>query len=198
LVVPTGRIVACDPFYCPDTLPFTVEVAAGAYPVVLCLAQFPRTGDERIAAAMLRVQSTPAVRWEWAICQARDDEGDTARAAAAEEAECEPGSTYCVDSGFGSFMDEAAIDALFDRAQDDEWDGEDAADYLQQRLDAQRLSGGAEWFNVPLDETSGVNMLIFTSGWGDGGHPSYWGFDAHGRPSCLLTDFGVLDDAELF
>lgn len=39
-------------------------------------------------------------------------------------------------------------------------------------------------------------MLLFASGWGDGTYSSYWGYAADDSPVCLLTDFGVVDDAD--
>ena len=56
--------------------------------------------------------------------------------------------------------------------------------------------GGAEWFAISLDEETGANILLFTSGWGDGRYPSYWGYAADGGIVCLLTDFGALDAAD--
>ena len=190
LIAPTGRIIACDPFYCADTPPFMVETPTGQYPVILSMAHFSSTGDERITAVMLRIADAPAVRWELAVC-----EEDT-------EQESPESYTFGVDSGFASFMDEAAINAIFDTIETTNAEGndvyyEDAADYLQRRLESLRPAGGAEWFNMTLDERSGANALIFTSGWGDGSYRSYWGFDAQDQPVCLITDFGVLDDARL-
>jgi hypothetical protein len=129
LMAPTGRIVACDPIYCVETSPTTVGTPPGAYPVTLCIAQFPETGEageeriaepgeQRIATAMLRVQSAPAVCWEVAICQ-EDKEKLGASAAietAVEGAASRSDAAYCVDSGFGSFMDEAAIGAFRERS----------------------------------------------------------------------------------
>jgi uncharacterized protein DUF4241 len=43
-----------------------------------------------------------------------------------------------------------------------------------------------------LDEETGANILLFTSGWGDGAYPSYWGYAADDALVCLLTDFGVV------
>jgi hypothetical protein len=199
LMTPTGRIVACDPFYCADTSTFTVEAPAGQYPVMLSMAHFSRTGDERITAAMLRIADAPAIRWELAVCERdRNDESEM------DDNEQEPLEvyTYCVDSGFASFMDVAAIDVILDRveevnAENDDDFYEDAGDYLQRRLEALHPMGGAEWFNIPLDDPHGTNILIFTSGWGDGAYWSYWGFGGQGSPVCLITDFGVLDEADL-
>src|SRR5262249_13091800 len=93
LIAPIGRIIACDPFYCADTTPFTVETPTGQYPVILRMAHCLSAGDERIVAAMHRFADAPAVRWELAVCK-EDDEQESSE-----------GYTYCVDSGFASFMD---------------------------------------------------------------------------------------------
>jgi Protein of unknown function (DUF4241) len=63
LVATTGRIVACDPFECADAPAFAREVPPGRYPVLLALAQFAGTGDERIASAVLRLRDAAPVRW---------------------------------------------------------------------------------------------------------------------------------------
>jgi hypothetical protein len=39
------------------------------------------------------------------------------------------------------------------------------------------------------------NLIAFSSGWGDGGYPSFFGYDSHDHLACLVTDFGVLLDA---
>ena len=44
-----------------------------------------------------------------------------------------------------------------------------------------------------LDPESGLNLIAFSSGWGDGCYPSYWGLDAQGQATCLLTDFRVIE-----
>ena len=48
-----------------------------------------------------------------------------------------------------------------------------------------------------MDETTGVNIIAFSSGWGDGCYPSYWGYDAADQRVALVTDFGVLDQSWL-
>jgi hypothetical protein len=64
LIAPTGRIVASDPFECADAPAFAREVPPGRYPVLVALAQFARSGGERIVAAMLRLRDAAPVRWE--------------------------------------------------------------------------------------------------------------------------------------
>lgn len=210
LVAPTGQIIACNPLYCVDTSPFTISARPGAYPVILCIAQFSgagqhciaRPGERRIAAAMLCIQSEPAVRWELAICQEeREKQADSEAMETSVEKEVPHyDGAYCVDSGHGSFMDEAAIDAFLARSGASHEEREAAAwdarvDYLLQHMDEDHSQRPAR-YNIILDEQTGLNLLIFTSGWGDGGYASYWGFDADGIPVCLITDFGIFEEAE--
>ncbi|HEX8037237.1 MAG TPA: DUF4241 domain-containing protein [Ktedonobacterales bacterium] len=184
LIAPTGRIVACDPLYCIGAPAFVREVPPGRYPVLLALAQFTQDGDERTAAAMLRLRDVTPVHWELATMAYEPGEGEIDGAPIAD-------NTYCVDSALGGFMDEVAIRALQQQiaAEDDE-------DYLPGLLEALDWTGSAEWFDIPLDEDTGANMLLFASGWGDGTYSSYWGYAADDSPVCLLTDFGVVDDAD--
>ncbi|HEY1388898.1 MAG TPA: DUF4241 domain-containing protein [Ktedonobacterales bacterium] len=191
LIAPTGRIVACDPFECVDAPAFAHKVLPGHYPVRVALAQFAGTRDERIAGAVLQLRDAAPVRWESAEW-VRD--ADTANAEADKEGATVSAplmDAYGVDSGFSSFMDEAAIEALLDHIE-----AEDDDDYLQGRLDRLGPVGGPEWFDLPLDETNGANILLFTSGWGDGVYPSYWGYAADDGLVCLLTDFGVVDASD--
>ena len=53
------------------------------------------------------------------------------------------------------------------------------------------------WTNLILDEASGANVIAFSSGYGDGSYPSYWGYDLAGQRVALVTDFGVLDASRL-
>jgi hypothetical protein len=46
--------------------------------------------------------------------------------------------------------------------------------------------------NVVLD-SSGLNVIGFSSGWGDGAYPSWFGLDAGDRPVVVLTSFLILD-----
>src|SRR5215467_10864035 len=109
LIAPTGRSVASDPFKCADAPAFAREVPPGRYAVRVALAQFARSGGERIVAALLQLRDTAPVRWEPAQWVRDADHA----ASASPETEQEKGETagaviadaYCVDSGFGAFMD---------------------------------------------------------------------------------------------
>lgn len=40
------------------------------------------------------------------------------------------------------------------------------------------------------------NIIMFTSGWGDGFYASWFGYDAQGHVAALVTDFTVVDWAK--
>jgi siroheme synthase len=48
------------------------------------------------------------------------------------------------------------------------------------------------WANHVLDDETGLNIVLFSSGWGNGQYKTYWGLDARGAALCLMTDFQVL------
>jgi hypothetical protein len=43
-----------------------------------------------------------------------------------------------------------------------------------------------------LDIEKGANLVMFSTGFGDGGYPLYVGLDAAGRPTRFVLDFHVL------
>ncbi len=47
--------------------------------------------------------------------------------------------------------------------------------------------------NFNLDQASGLNLVAFETGFGDGVYPSYWGLASDGSVACLLSDFGLLE-----
>src|SRR2546422_3104174 len=100
LALPTGRLVACDPFVMWDTKPFTTKFPIGAFPVVLSVAEIET--DRRVAFATLRFQNDDPVRWEMLMVPGQNVKD-------LKEGEM---FGYGVDSGTGCFMDEKARMAL--------------------------------------------------------------------------------------
>ncbi len=95
---------------------------------------------------------------------------------------------YGVDSGTGGFMDEQTFLRLTEGLE--EWEGGifSALDDALEKSYVDTYSAA----NVRLPDSE-YNVAAFSSGWGDGGYPSYWGFDAEGQLCCLMTDFCILD-----
>ena len=176
LVAPTGRIIACDPLTALEPTAFAQHVAPGSYPVFASVAALVN-GDQRVACVMLRLREATVTRWEMARMEGQEsvtlDEGEF--------------FGYAVDAGVGCFMDARAAVALDARYESDE--SYDEA--LINAMEASRANGW-EHANVTLDNASGVNLIMVESGWGDGVYASYWGYDAHDAPVCVVTDFSVL------
>ena len=52
-----------------------------------------------------------------------------------------------------------------------------------------------DWSDVDINNPTKANLIAFTSGWGDGGYPSFWGYDASNQLVSLVTDFGIFAEA---
>lgn len=181
LHLPTGRIVACDPFVQPETEPFTLVVPRGSYNVEIDIAHFSG-GDQRIATAYLHFGQGCVLRWEPALLQGQDPSF-----LAMNEFFC-----YGVDAGTGCFMSPEAGQAL--TAMMDEQD-DDLYSILGDEMEESYVHTRS-WLNKIVDPTTGANLIAFSSGMGDGCYASYFGYGAEGL-LCLVTDFQLfpfLDD----
>ena len=175
LHLPSGRVVACDPFFAADARPFQRAVDPGDYEVQLRRVTSPEWGD-RIALARLLVHPRT-------------------KAASFESA----GGGYSVDSGIGSFMDDetrAAFSALQMKFYQEHRSGNYYTDVLEKEF-----KKSAKQQDDPLDvgawalhRVSGtkLNIAMFASGLGDGAYASWWGLSAGGDVVSLVTDFGLL------
>ncbi|OKK06732.1 hypothetical protein AMK26_12155 [Streptomyces sp. CB03234] len=181
LWLPSGRVVACDPFVClgtGDTEPFTAEVTPGRYAVEASVVTITVPGEPpsdsphtRVAAARLVIKDTPTETWELALQPGQDlaELGD------------DEFFGYGVDAGTGCFYD-AACDGSFPACEGDEgplWDA----------FDTTAWSPGP---HVITDPDTGHTIAAFTSGWGDGAYPTWVGRDASGDVTCFVTDFFVV------
>src|SRR5512140_1376153 len=171
LKVSTGKVTAVDPFISVDEKPFTQRVPNGSFPVELCvMRRGPKgrgRGDERIALARVLFPDKLVERWALAVRPGEDVE------------RLLPGQAYGygVDSGNGCFADAAAS-----RSQE-RW-----SEALQAAMDATYKPTRA-WGSIAAGEGS---VVAFSSGYGDGVYPSYFGFDARGSIACLVTNFRSL------
>ncbi len=172
LKLPSGRIVACDPVVEPDLPAFARAVPPGAWPVGVTIARLP--DDERIAAAWIRISDDAPIRWEPAQLAGRPHRESPA---------------YGVDSGTGGFVSAEGAAPLAAQL------GDDSIEEFQARMEAEYVPT-REWAVVPIPGTDGLNVAAFSSGLGDGAYVSYWGYDAGGEITCLLTDFRLMGRPE--
>jgi hypothetical protein len=205
LVLPTGRIVACDPGYLrraglDECQPYTRVVPPGRYPVTVCLRTryYADRPDERVAAAMIRFTDTEPVVWEMALLPGQDP------AALLRD----QFFGYGVDGGTGCFADARLVESLApeqvawsERIQQP-WPPGAGWDYglkldpplnraLWDGFFGNVQAGRVYAVNVPGPDGE-TNLIAFCSGEGDGSYASYWGLDAAGNPCRLATCFGLL------
>lgn len=173
LRLPSGRVVAADAIVEAALPPFARRVVPGRYPVRLAIAHIGAARDQRVALAWVAFAQAPVARWEPARLEGRPASEDPAE-----------GSAYGVDSGTGSFLSpEAAapFTALVLNGFDERVSAPMEATYADTR----------NWAVVEVGE--GLDVALFSSGYGDGAYASYWGLDEAGAPVLLVTDFGLLD-----
>ena len=172
--VTSGRLGACDPIVgARDAWPFARSVAPGHYAVDVAVLEFPNA-ERRVALARVQLAEREPVWWESAA-----PEG-------AQPGDLKPGEAYgyCVDGGIGCFADVRALRAF------DEW-GEHATNELARELEETYEPAWA-WADIRCG-AAGENVIVFSSGIGDGFYFSYWGFADDGTIVSLVTDFGLCE-----
>lgn len=183
LVITTGRLVACDAMVQPERLAFERAVAPGRYAVHLFIAK----ARSEIGFAEIRLRKTAVERFEMATVAGQDTADLGERQIFG----------YPVDSGLGSFADEAALrrlrdaDAALQSAQ-----GKSYPSYYGAVVSDELAANGGSWVNHRPDPSSDDNVVIFRSGEGDGTYATYFGLDAEGEITCIVTSFGSFKEPE--
>lgn len=166
LRVPSGRVEACDPFVTLGDGP-VFEVEPGDYPVKATVA------DVEAYLSLVLADGEPAAV-------------EPARRAMGRE------GAVCVDAGTVAFVDRVAAVAmsaladganLYDEFEPEPWCGPlDSPDHYRE---------GMANIVMPLDG-AGENIIMASSGWGDGVYPVMLTRDADGAPLGLHIDLGVV------
>ena len=169
LKVPSGRIVACDPYLIEEYgNPFTQVFPTGEFPIQLSIA---RMGvEEAIAFVRIHFCDEPVARWEFALLKDQTP----------IPLDGEKSYGYVVDAGMGSFMDEEAKKAL---------EKKDTPFVAELYKELQKNDRG--YWKYAIYNFDNHNMVSIPTFMGDGLYSTYIGFDAGGKPCRLLTDFGL-------
>lgn len=181
LHLPSGKIVACDPYFCANAAPFTRQVAPGNYDVQLYLSNSHEWGQRIALARILFRPGATAVAFEEAFKPDADSSG------------------YFVDSGVGSFMDEltrekfAEVLAKFYRSHPmgNYYTDVLAKEFKRNAANLQNPNDLGKW-NLHKLPDSDLKVAMFASGLGDGYYESYWGLSEDGTIVSLITDFKIL------
>lgn len=186
----TGRIEIGDPLCYMNTkhsciLEETVE--PGRYPVYLSIIDHPVFGFKYLAAKM-EISDKTAVRYELAMPQGYTIEDKN-----------KPGvfAMFGVDTGLACICDRAVsmeYDAFITKWRKENPEKNLYDDYFEAIMKSyaeefpsyQRPDGDYLDWRLPGTED---NLIVFTSGFGDGAYSAYWGFDEEGKKACLILRF---------
>ena len=175
LVVTSQTVIATDPIVISMSKPFTQRVPNGQHPVSLAIAGFGT--DERIAFARVQFTKQTPITWKLAVMDGQDP------------ASLETGNFfgYGVEGATGCFMDFEA-GALIGQRYQEEGPYFAFGDLI---IDAMESSyqDTRQWGVVHPIEGRDENIICFTTGYGDGAYPSFFGFAADGAVAQLVTDF---------
>lgn len=190
LSLPSGRLVACDPFAFlrPSDNPH-VLVPPGRYPVSVTLADVsPNLDGSEIREAYATVRIAPgADSYRRALPLALDGESR-------DPSTDDTFIGFGVDAGTACFVDNEAVakfmpadvdwyETFFDNDEPDSW--------FAQMDDPNHIRFGLANIELPLAQ-NGENIIIIHSGWGDGQYPVVGSFDANDQLVAVHIDFFVV------
>ena len=188
----SGKIIACDPlaYLYDDIKPFIQTVKPDKYKVSLLIIE----EEERIAMAKISFSDNEAKTYELAVT-GEEDLSDI------EEGEF---FGYPVDAGMGCVCDyETALKYLeYERKLEEKGDFDNRYDDLFSDLlednaekNPKYQSEYGDWLNWNIPE-SDSNIVLFSSGYGDGYYPSYFAYDENNNICAFYTIFIDLEDDE--
>ncbi|MFI7110273.1 DUF4241 domain-containing protein [Nonomuraea sp. NPDC050227] len=169
--LPTGSMIAADPFLLDDAVPFTVTVAPGDYAVLIASMRWEGTDWKgETPAVMVRILDKPTASWEPALLPGQD-----VRLLGAGEF-----FGFGVDAGMGCFLDASGREEL-GRLVEELEDEYNEMDLMDSELRASE---------------TGTNLIAYQSGLGDGSYPVWIGRDADGEVTAFVADMLILHDAD--
>jgi AraC family transcriptional activator of pobA len=170
----SGKIIPCSPIGMDVVKPCYVNFPIGEFPVQVAIAK--QNGDERVAFSRILFSAEPVAKWEMART--------------AEQAPLPVFDTlsyfYPVDGGEGLFIDSVSNQAFNVLCNKD-------PDFWINAMEAGTKKHERRSWDFNVFEFQGHNLIMFSTGMGDGRYTSYIGRDSSGQPCQLLTDFDMFD-----
>lgn len=178
LVLPTGRLVVCDPLYAPETEPFDHVVPTGKFPVYAIVAKM--RDEVRTAYGVIEFSDVRPHRWE--IAHLRGEEPQRWNS---DRTGCQ------IDSTVAAFMDDKTADVLVDVVH--YGDDDDELERAVRREFRRNRKSGAQVpvADVLLDGRTGGNLVAFDADAGT--YVTYLGFDGEENVAMVVLDFEVLE-----
>lgn len=194
--LPTGKIVASDPFFTEEQRPFARTVEPDKYPVYIYVAQIDEL-HHRIAYAKVKFRADDASKWILALT-------DDLTPEELNELADDEFYGFAVESGLACFLDEetnaeliAKIDSVQEAKPESNYYDEVLADEFREYSGKNNFSRQlGDWNDHRPNQDSDNNAVMFASGWGDGYYPAYWGLNDNGDTIELVIDFLINDFSE--
>ncbi|WP_405379092.1 DUF4241 domain-containing protein [Nonlabens sp. Asnod3-A02] len=182
LNLPTGKIVACDGLISSNSSPFIKTVKPGRYPVKIYVAKTKQSGD-RNAIVQIKFSHKKAIKWVMALTENENinefkDKYDY--------------FGFPVDSGLGGLFD-YQIWQEYQVFESDFYRINPNKNLYDDILDKEfkKEANKNNWINFYIPNSKS-NITMYSSGYGDGTYPSFWGIDEKGEIVSLVIDFLVL------
>jgi hypothetical protein len=186
LVLPSGRLVAADPFVVLMRQNPYYRVPAGVYLVRVTIDE---TNEREMYVSLILARTEDIER---RLLTPYQPDGNLCP-------KPESGKFYGVgvDAGTVCFVDDEAVQQgmpvddstwhpeLFDSGKDDSW--------FNLMDDPVHIRAGLANIRLPL-ATDGANIVICHSGWGDGFYPVVGGYDKHGNLVAVHIDLFIHDE----
>lgn len=194
LSLPSGKLIACDPFTCLDRNQDTfVTVPAGKYRVVVTLADVSDAKDGshiREAYVTLLIDESASEIHRKIISPVAGDQ-----TAPPEMSEDGIYFGFPVDAGTACLVDCQAVATCMPEGDwyDDLFENGSPECWFNRMDDPDHVRAGIANIELPLAK-KGENIIIVHSGWGDGHYPVVGGYDSNGRLVRVHIDFMVVFD----
>lgn len=182
--LPSGKVVVRDPLVSlnANQSPYFVQAPKGNFPVSIAVVKSEDWGD-RYAVVKVEFTKEKPVVYREALIGIEELEGVTE----------DDFFGFAVDAGLGCITDAEvlpSVDKFVDELDaDNVYDDYFAGIFAQSYKDHpgnQREAG--DWINWTVPGT-GYQIPMFASGFGDGGYPVYFGYDANGEICGLYIQF---------
>lgn len=184
----TGKVIACDPFVeLGEAMPYMQTIPAGVYPVKITVSDSEYGGIRYVCAKVLVSDKRP-IRYELAM-----------KGKEKLDQEFEEGDFFGfgVDAGMACIAD-AATQEAFNHFWKERWDKDHSinpfddvfSDLLEEnaKKHPKYQSDMGDWLNWRVPGTD-CDLPIFSSGWGDGYYPVYFGYDTEGEVTGVYVHF---------
>lgn len=168
--IQSNKLIVCDPAFLRDAKPFSCRFPNGKFPVDLAIAKYP--DDERIAFSRIVFSDNPVTSWKIA------NNGPEEFVATTMDSEF----GFSVDGGQCMFIDSEAAEGFL---------SEDSkrTNYWADIFITQFHNNLVPTWSYLVHTFDKYNLVVYSSGYGDGFYTAYVGYDKNGEVCKLLVDF---------